>query len=69
LDDLLQKLEALLWNPKLSQLPAPLLQAVKVIRFFYAIIRDVLTTTLTLRAMGLVYITILSSVPMLARTD
>jgi membrane protein len=68
LDDLLQKLEALLWSPKLSQLPAPLLQAVKVIRFFYAIIRDVLTTTLTLRAMGLVYITILSIVPMLALT-
>jgi membrane protein len=36
------------------------------VRFFYAIIRDVLSTTLTLRAMGLVYITILSIVPMLA---
>ena len=68
MDDLLQKLEALLWIPKLNQLPAPLLLAVRVIRFFYAIIRDVLTTTLTLRAMGLVYITILSIVPMLALT-
>jgi membrane protein len=36
------------------------------VRFFYAIIRDVLSTTLTLRAMGLVYITILSIVPLLA---
>jgi len=45
----------------------PLLQfGIKLLRFVYAIIRDVLTTTLTLRAMGLVYITILSIVPMLA---
>jgi membrane protein len=40
--------------------------AVRVIRFCYAIVRDVLSTTLTLRAMGLVYITILSIVPLLA---
>ncbi len=37
-----------------------------MVRFFYAILRDVLTTTLTLRAMGLVYITIMSIVPLLA---
>lgn len=37
-----------------------------LLRFFYAILRDVLTTTLTLRAMGLVYITIMSIVPLLA---
>ena len=41
---------------------------VKVVQFIYAIVRDVLTTTLTLRAAGLVYITILSIVPMLALT-
>ncbi len=41
---------------------------VRIIRFGYALLRDVLTSTLTLRAMGLVYITILSIVPMLALT-
>lgn len=40
--------------------------AIRVVRFCYAIVRDVLSTTLTLRAMGLVYITILSIVPLLA---
>jgi membrane protein len=68
LDDLLHKLEALLWNPQVEQLRPPLGLLVHIARFIYANIRDVLTTTLTLRAMGLVYITILSIVPMLALT-
>lgn len=68
MDELLQKTEALLWHRKLDQLKSPLPRLIHVVRFFYAIIRDVLTTTLTLRAMGLVYITILSIVPMLALT-
>jgi len=66
LDDLLLKIEALLWSRKLNDLPAVAQTAVKIIRFFYAILRDVLFSTLTLRAMGLVYITILSIVPLLA---
>ena len=68
MDELLQKFEELLWHPKLDELTPPLPALMQVIRFVYAIIRDVLTTTLTLRAMGLVYITILSIVPMLALT-
>jgi membrane protein len=68
LDDLLQKIEALLWNPRVADLQPPVRALVIITRFVYANIRDVLTTTLTLRAMGLVYITILSIVPMLALT-
>jgi membrane protein len=66
LDDLLLKLEILLWSPKVDSLPPVVKAIVIVVRYFYAILRDVLTTTLTLRAMGLVYITILSIVPTLA---
>jgi len=68
LDDLLKKIEALLWSPQVETLQQPLRLLIHVMRFIYANIRDVLTTTLTLRAMGLVYITILSIVPMLALT-
>jgi len=68
MDDLFQKLETWLWHPKVETLPAPLRWLVEVFRFLYAVIRDVVTTDLTLRAMGLVYITILSIVPMLALT-
>jgi membrane protein len=68
LDEQLHKLEALLWSPRVEKLRLPLQLLIHIIRFIYANIRDVLTTTLTLRAMGLVYITILSIVPMLALT-
>lgn len=66
MDELLRKIEALLWNPAVDELPPALRIAVQLLRFVYAIIRDVVTSTLTLRAMGLVYITILSIVPTLA---
>jgi membrane protein len=39
---------------------------VRLSRFIYAVLRDALTSTLTLRAMGLVYVTILSVVPLIA---
>lgn len=66
MDDLTLKLEALLWDPRVEELSPALSLSVRTVRFVYAILRDVLTTTLTLRAMGLVYITIMSIVPMLA---
>ncbi len=50
----------------MDSLPRLLRLSVHTLRFTYALIRDVVTTTLTLRAMGLVYITILSIVPLLA---
>jgi membrane protein len=65
-EDLLLKLEAILWSKQVDGFPPVLQLCIKLVRFIYALIRDVLTTTLTLRAMGLVYITILSIVPMLA---
>lgn len=55
-----------MWDPRWDNLPQPLCLLIRLARFVYAILRDVLTTTLTLRAMGLVYITILSIVPLLA---
>ena len=66
MEELLRKIEAFLWDARVGEMPAPLRLGIKTIRFLYAILRDVLTTTLTLRAMGLVYITIMSIVPMLA---
>jgi len=65
-DDLTLKVEALLWHHRAETLHPLLRVAVRIVRFFYAILRDVLTTTLSLRAMGLVYITIMSIVPLLA---
>lgn len=66
MDDLLRIVESYLWHRQVERLPAPLRILIRVVRFLYAIVRDVLTTTLTLRAMGLVYITIMSIVPLLA---
>lgn len=66
MDELLRKVEAFLWDARVGGLPPPLPLVIRGVRFLYAILRDVLTTTLTLRAMGLVYITIMSIVPMLA---
>ena len=66
MNDLTQQVEARLWSPAVDGFNPLLRMAVYVVRFFYAILRDVLTTMLTLRAMGLVYITIMSIVPLLA---
>lgn len=68
MDALLLKLERHLWSEQIAGLPTFAQVLIRVVRFVYALIRDVLTTTLTLRAMGLVYITILSVVPVLAVT-
>lgn len=66
MDELTLKVESLLWHNRVATLHPLLRMVVRTARFFYAILRDVLTTTLTLRAMGLVYITIMSIVPLLA---
>lgn len=66
MDDLLLNVESALWHERLEELPVAGRLLVTIVRYVYAILRDVLTTTLTLRAMGLVYITIMSIVPMLA---
>lgn len=63
---LTEKAEALLWAPSLNELPAVARVAVKILRFIYAVLRDAVVGNLPMRAMGLVYITILSVVPLLA---
>ncbi len=63
---LTRRLEALLWHPRTHTLPAPGRAGVTIARFVYAVLRDVTGGPLTLHAMGLVYVTILSLVPLLA---
>ncbi len=50
----------------MEQLPQGLRLAVQLLRFVYAVLRDSIAGNLPLRAMGLVYITILSIVPLMA---
>ena len=66
MDTLTEKLETLLWDPRTESLRPALNMLVRLLRFIYAVLRDALTSTLTLRAMGLVYVTILSVVPLIA---
>ena len=66
MDTLTEKLETLLWSPRADSLRPALNMLVRLSRFIYAVLRDALTSTLTLRAMGLVYVTILSVVPLIA---
>ena len=63
---LTDKAEALLWAPSVDELPMALRLAVKLLRFTYSVVRDAVVGNLPMRAMGLVYITILSIVPLLA---
>jgi len=63
-----QEIETLLWDQRLDHLPFAANQAIKLVRFLYAVLRDIVAGNLTLRAMGLVYVTILSIVPVIAIT-
>jgi membrane protein len=60
------KLDALLWNAAADRLPWPAATGVRLARFVYAVLRDAVIGNLPMRAMGLVYITILSVVPLIA---
>ena len=64
--DLKQKLDDLIWGDVLEQhgLPGRILAG--VLRNLYAVIRDILSGQLNLRAMSLVYTTLLSIVPLIA---
>lgn len=55
-----------LWRPGLAQRPLPLRMAIVVARYIYGLLRELFSGQLTLRAMSLVYITLLSIVPLLA---
>jgi membrane protein len=65
-DAITEKLESVLWDPRVESLPLVARYSVQTLRFIYAILRDMVAGNITLRAMGLVYITILSVVPAIA---
>lgn len=58
--------DAFLFNERTDAAGRPLRMFIRFLRFPYAILRDVISGDLTLRAMSLVYTTMLSIVPLLA---
>jgi len=65
-DAITDKLESVFWDSRVAEFALVPRLVVKTLRFIYAVLRDVVTGNITLRAMGLVYITILSIVPAIA---
>jgi membrane protein len=63
---LLGKLERWLFEPPESIYGRPLWKLTRILRYPYALIRDILRGDLTLRAMSLVYTTLLTIVPLIA---
>lgn len=59
-------LSAQIWEPELRSLPLPRRLLLRTARLLYVLIRDLLQGDLNLRAMSLVYSTLLSLVPLLA---
>ncbi|MDH3747073.1 MAG: YihY family inner membrane protein [Gammaproteobacteria bacterium] len=64
--NLRENLEALIWGDLLVKRGAAGRMLATVLRYLYAVLRDVFSGQLTLRAMSLVYTTLLSVVPLLA---
>ncbi len=63
----LQKLlDKFIWGTHLSKLGMPARLLAMLLRYVYALTRDILSGQITLRAMSLVYTTLLSVVPLLA---
>ncbi len=63
---LLNRLECWLFEPPDSLVGKPLWPLLRILRYPYALVRDVMRGDLTLRAMSLVYTTLLSIVPLIA---
>src|SRR5688572_32989757 len=63
---LLARLEQWLFEPPESIIGRPLWKLTRILRFPYALMRDISRGDLTLRAMSLVYTTLLSIVPIIA---
>ena len=66
LKNLLETVRAAIWDPDLATLPAWHARGLQLVRTLWAVIRDVRQGDLSLRAMSLVYTTMLSIVPLLA---
>jgi membrane protein len=64
--ELPREIQARIWEPELSDLPFLHGEALRILRALWASIRDLRNGQLSLRAMSLVYTTILSIVPLLA---
>lgn len=64
--NLIDKLHGWLWQPGLARKPRLLRLTISGARYVYALGRDLMSGQLTLRAMSLVYTTLLSVVPLLA---
>ena len=60
------KIEKVVWGNTLQKKGVPGQIGAQVLRYLYALIRDILAGQLTLRAMSLVYTTLLSVVPLIA---
>lgn len=66
LTNLLSSLAKSIWLTELSDIPSWKARLVRVVRVLFAVFRDLQEGQLTLRAMSLVYTTLLSLVPLLA---
>jgi membrane protein len=64
--NLKRRLDTFVWGDSLSRYGTPGKVAATILRYVYAVVRDLATGQLTLRAMSLVYTTLLSVVPLLA---
>lgn len=61
-----RRIEQLLWHPRTDRIAAAGRAVVATLRLCYAVLRDIGSGPLTMHAMGLVYVTLLSLVPLLA---
>jgi len=61
-----EQIDALVWGDMLAKYGLPGRTLATVLRYLYAVLRDVFSGQLTLRSMSLVYTTLLSIVPLLA---
>lgn len=58
--------QGFIWNGELRAMPTPRRYLVRILRLFYVLVRELSTGELNLRAMSMVYTTLLSVVPLLA---
>lgn len=66
IDELQARLDHFIWGNVLQKYGPPGQLAAAVLRYVYALLRDIISGQLTLRAMSLVYTTLLSIVPLIA---
>ena len=63
-----RRMEALLWDPELAKKPWGHRVGVRALQIAYAVGRDLVEGQLSLRAMSLVYYTVIATIPLLALT-